>query len=162
MTPERNRSRSVQVCEDRPDRTARAGRVSGLLLVLLAACAHPAPAGPPPGKSLRLNAPGTMVNVDAALVADYVTIVDFWSDSCGACKIVGEKVSAAIANDARVVVREVDVGDGLGDVAKAYEIGALPHYNVYDRSRKLRYVLVGGDCLKAPDLARALAAEEKN
>lgn len=129
-----------------------------LALLALAACAHAA-ATAPPAKSARVNAPGAMVNVDAVLVADYVTIVDFWAESCGACKIVGDKVSAAIANDARVIVREVDVGDGLGDVAKAYEIGALPHYNVYDRGKKLRYVLVGGDCLKAPELARALAAE---
>ena len=128
-----------------------------IALALLAACATAS--GPPPVKSARLNAPGAMVNVDAAVVADYVTIVDFWSDSCGACKIVGDKVNAAIANDARVILREVDVGDGLGELAKAYEIGALPHYNVYDRSKKLRYVLVGGDCLKAPELARALAAE---
>jgi thiol-disulfide isomerase/thioredoxin len=124
---------------------------------LLAACAHAA--GPPPAKSLRVNAPGAMVDVNTTLVADYVTIVDFWSDSCGACKVVGAKVTAAVANDARVIVREVDVGDGLGDLAHAYDIGALPHYNVYDRSRRLRYVLVGNDCLRAPELARQLVNE---
>jgi thiol-disulfide isomerase/thioredoxin len=106
-----------------------------------------------------VNAPGAMIDVNTTLVADYVTIVDFWSESCGACKVVGAKVAAAIANDARVIVREVDVGDGLGDLAHAYDIGALPHYNVYDRARRLRYVLVGGDCLRAPDLARALVSE---
>jgi thiol-disulfide isomerase/thioredoxin len=127
---------------------------------VLAACGHAAASGPPPVKSVRLNAPGAMVDVNAALVADYVTIIDFWSDSCGACKIVGDKVNAAIANDARVIVREVDVGDGVGDLAHAYDINALPHYNVYDRSRKLRYVLVGSDCLRAPELARALAEEK--
>lgn len=129
-------------------------------MLLLAACAHAAPAGPPPVKSLRVNQPGAMVDVNTQLVADYVTIVDFWADSCGACKVVGAKVSAAIANDARVIIREVDVGDGLGPLAQAYEIGALPHYNVYDRARRLRYVLVGNDCLRAPELARALLAEQ--
>jgi len=125
---------------------------------LLAACAHAA-ATPPPAKSVRVNAPGAMIDVNTTLVADYVTIVDFWSESCGACKVVGAKVTAAIANDARVIVREVDVGDGLGDLARAYDIGALPHYNVYDRARHLRYVLVGNDCLRAPELARALVTE---
>jgi hypothetical protein len=56
-------------------------------------------------------------------------------------------------------VREVDVGDGTGGLAHAYDVGALPHYNVYDRTRRLRYVLVGSDCLRAPELARELARE---
>jgi thiol-disulfide isomerase/thioredoxin len=126
-----------------------------LLALALAACAS----APPPAKTLRLNAPGAMVDVSAALVADYVTIVDFWSESCGACKIVGAKVAAAIADQPRVIVREVDVGDGVGPLAHAYDIGALPHYNVYDRQRRLRFVLVGNDCLRAPQLAHELVEE---
>ena len=57
------------------------------------------------------------------------------------------------------MIRKVDVGDGFTPVAHAYEIGALPHYNVYDKQRRLRYVLVGNDCLQAPEIARDLAAE---
>jgi hypothetical protein len=94
------------------------------------------------------------------LVPGYVTIVDFWSQSCGACVIVGDKVSTAIAGQARVVMRKIDVGDGFTPVAKSFEIEALPHYNVYDRRQRLRYILVGNDCLRAPDLARALVAED--
>lgn len=124
------------------------------LALVLAACGAPAPA-----KTLRLNAPGAQVDVNAALVADYVTIVDFWSESCGACKVVASKIAPAIAALPRVVVREVDVGDGVGPLAHAYDVGALPHYNVYDRARRLRYVLVGNDCLRAPDLARELVSE---
>ncbi len=122
--------------------------------LVLAACSAPAPA-----KTLRLNAPGAMIDVNAAVVADYVTIVDFWSESCGACKVVADKIADAIAAQPRVVVREVDVGDGVGPLAHAYDIGALPHYNVYDRARRLRYVLVGNDCLRAPQLARELVEE---
>jgi thiol-disulfide isomerase/thioredoxin len=124
------------------------------LALVLAACSAPAPA-----KTLRINTAGAMVDVNAALVAEYVTIVDFWSESCGACKVVAEKIAPAIAEQPRVVVREVDVGDGVGPLAHAYDIGALPHYNVYDRERRLRYVLVGNDCLRAPQLARELVAE---
>ncbi|MGE5187374.1 MAG: hypothetical protein ACM31C_35250 [Acidobacteriota bacterium] len=60
-----------------------------------------------------------------------------------------------------MIVREVDVGDGGSPVARAYEIGALPHDNVYDRLERLRYVLVGPDCLRAPELAKQLAEEER-
>jgi thiol-disulfide isomerase/thioredoxin len=127
------------------------------LFAALAACAHAA--APAPAKTLRLNAPGAMVDVAAALVTDYVTIVDFWSESCGACKLVAAKLAPALAAEPRVVVREVDVGDGVGALATAYEITALPHYNVYDRKRRLRFVLVGPDCMRAPELARQLVEE---
>jgi hypothetical protein len=122
----------------------------------LAACAT---APPPPAKELQVNRTGEPVALAGLLVPDYVTIVDFWSASCGACAIVGGRVSAAIAGQPRVVMRKVDVGDGFTPAARAFEIAALPHYNVYDRKRRLRYILVGSDCLRAPDLARELVAE---
>jgi Thioredoxin len=129
-----------------------------LVPIFVAACAT-TPSGPPPVKSLQVNQTGEQVELARVLVPGYVTIVDFWSQSCGACVIVGDKVSTAIATQARVVMRKIDVGDGFTPVAKSFEIEALPHYNVYDRKQRLRYILVGNDCLRAPDLARALVAE---
>lgn len=127
-------------------------------IVVVAACGA-APVVPAPKKEVQLNQTGAMVSIDAALVSDYVTIVDFWSESCGACVEVGAKVTAAIADQSHVILRKIDVGDGFTEVAHAYDISALPHYNVYDTKKRLRYVLVGGDCLRAPELALALLAE---
>jgi thiol-disulfide isomerase/thioredoxin len=134
--------------------TARAVAVA----MVVACGAAPKPIPPPP-KDLQLNTTGAMVDVATELVAGYVTIVDFWSESCGACVEVGGKVAVAIADQPKVLLRKIDVGDGFTPVAHAYEIGALPHYNIYDRNKRLRYILVGGDCLRAPDLARELLAE---
>jgi thiol-disulfide isomerase/thioredoxin len=130
------------------------------LLLGLAACSHPAaPAPPAAEKSMQLNKPGEPVELATAIPAGYVTVVDFWSESCGACTIVGGMLAVQVAKAGDVVIRKVDVGDGLTPVAKQYQINALPHYNVYDRAKRLRYVLVGNDCLKAPELAKQLAAE---
>jgi hypothetical protein len=134
--------------------------VKRALLALAAACgAHVDAPSTPPVKSAPLNTDGALVDVDAALVEGYVTVVDFWSESCGACGVVGGMLAVGVAHEPRVVVRKVDVGDGFTPVAKAYQIGALPHFNVYDRKRRLRYVLVGNDCLKAPEIAHVLAIE---
>ena len=132
-----------------------------LALVVVAACgaATPAPAPPPPEKELQLNQPGVLVKVEDATLAGYVTIVDFWSESCGACVEVHARVAAGIAGQDRTILRKVDVGDGLGELARAYDISALPHYNVYDTRKRLRFILVGNDCLRAPDLAKQLLAE---
>lgn len=128
------------------------------LLVALAACGGAQPL-PPAAKSVQLNQTGAMVDIKAALVPGYVTVVDFWSESCGACTTVAGMLAVQIASEPRIVVRKIDVGDGFTPVAHAYDIAALPHFKIYDRQRRLRYVLVGGDCLRAPELARQLLAE---
>ena len=135
--------------------------MKAIALLLACACgAHAVgPGDPPPAKTVDLNHDGGLVDVEAAVMTGYVTVVDFWSESCGACGVVGGMLAVGIADQPRVLVRKVDVGDGFTPVAHAYKIGALPHFNVYDRERRLRYVLVGNDCVKASEIAKQLVAE---
>ncbi len=132
-----------------------------VVVLALVACGHPHATAPQPEpeKSVQINQPGEPVSVDAHLVPGYVTVVDFWGAHCGACVIVGGMLAVGVAQQPRVLIRKVDVGDGFTQVAKDYDISALPHYRVYDKHKRLRYDLVGNDCLKAPDIARELVAE---
>lgn len=152
--------------------TARAARAVLAALVAGSACgpaaapsapaalvAPAAPATRPPDKIVQLNAPGAAVDVAAALPAGYVTVVDFWSQSCEACGPLGARLETGVADEPRVVIRKVDVGDGDTPVAAAYHIAALPHFFIYDKQKRLRYDLVGPDCLAAARYARELAAE---
>jgi thiol-disulfide isomerase/thioredoxin len=117
-----------------------------------------APAPPPP-RSLQLNAPGAAVDVDAHLVPGHITVVDFWAEHCGACIVMAGMLAVQTADEPRILVRKVDVGDGFTPVAQAYKIGALPHFRLFDKHKRLRYILVGNDCLTAADLAKQLLAE---
>ncbi|HEX7704686.1 MAG TPA: thioredoxin domain-containing protein [Kofleriaceae bacterium] len=134
-----------------------------LALVLVTACGAAAPPvtseAPVPVKETDLNHDAALVKVEDSTVQGFVTIVDFWSESCGACVEVHARVAAGIADQQKTILRKVDVGDGFTAVAHAYDISALPHYNVYDTKRRLRFILVGSDCLRAPDLAKQLLAE---
>jgi thiol-disulfide isomerase/thioredoxin len=118
-----------------------------------------APRADKPDKIVQLNAPGAAVDVAAALPAGFVTVVDFWSQSCEACGPLGQRLETGVADEPRVVIRKVDVGDGDTPVAAAYQIAALPHFFIYDKQKRLRYSLVGSDCLAAARYARQLAAE---
>jgi thiol-disulfide isomerase/thioredoxin len=128
---------------------------------VLAACTHTVPVAPvpPPAKSVQLNAPGAPVDLAQALPAGYVTVVDFWGESCHACVTIGGLLAVGVAQDPRVVIRKVDVGDGFTPVAAAYKIDALPHYFIYDKQKRLRYDLIGPDCVEAAQIAKQLAAE---
>ncbi|HWO18264.1 MAG TPA: thioredoxin family protein [Kofleriaceae bacterium] len=118
----------------------------------------PGPVAPPP-RTVQLNAPGAAVDIEAHVVSGYVTVVDFWAEYCGACTVVAGMLAVQIASEPRILVRKVDVGDGATPVARAYQIGALPHFRIYDKHRRLRYLLVGNDTLTAADLAKELLAE---
>ena len=120
---------------------------------------RPSAASRGPAKTVQLNAPGAAVDVLAALPAGYVTVVDFWSVSCEACIVQGEKLAAGVAEEPRVLIRKVDVGDGDTPVAAAYKIAVLPHFFIYDKHKRLRYDLLGPDCSDAAKYARQLAAE---
>lgn len=131
-----------------------------LVALLVAACGPKTvapPPGPPPEKSLQLNQPGEMVRVE--LLPGYVTVIDFWSETCGACEVATAKLEESTRTADRVLIRKVDVGDGFTPVAEAYGVGALPHLNVYDKTGKLRYTLVGNDSMTAGDKAKELLAE---
>ena len=116
-------------------------------------------AAAPPAKTVQLNAPGQVVDITAALPAGYVTVVDFWSQSCEPCVTYGNMLDAGVADEPRVVIRKVDVGDGFTPVAQAYNIASLPHFFIYDKQKRLRYDLLGADCAQATAHARQLAAE---
>ncbi len=127
------------------------------LLLVLAACSstpHPAPPPAPVAKSLDITG-----RVEDSVVAGRVTLVDFWSESCAACIVVGGHVAVAIAPDDRIVVRKVDVGDGTTSIALDYDVSTLPHWKIYDTHKRLRYVLIGSEVLRAPKLAAELLAE---
>ena len=131
------------------------------LLVLLVACGHAAPpVAPRPVKSLQVNTTGQPVAIEAALVPGYVTVVDYWAEYCGACVIVGGMLAVGVAEEPRVVIRKIDVGDGITQVSKDHDISALPRYRIFDKHRRLRYDLVGNDCTKATEYAKRLAAED--
>jgi len=143
------------------------GRLLAALIVAAAAAATAcgataggaaAPAAPPP-RNVQLNQTGAVVDIEAQLVPGYVTVVDFWAEYCGACVVVAGMLAVQIADEPRVLVRKVDVGEGPTPAAQAYKIGALPHFRIYDKHGRLRHILVGNDCLAAPGLARELLAE---
>jgi thiol-disulfide isomerase/thioredoxin len=125
-----------------------------IALLLLLGCASR-----PPFVADLNHAPGELVDIDAFLVEGAVTIVDFHADWCAACDRIEAMLLSDLASSDDIVIRRVDVGAGRTPVARAYNIGVLPHLRLFDTHRRLRYVLVGNDTLRTAELARSLAAE---
>lgn len=123
--------------------------------------AVPPDAEPAPPKVLQLNETGVLVDIDAALVPGYVTIVDFWADWCGACKTMEDAFMPLIADEPRILVRKVDVGDGDTPVAEHYDIGPLPHLRIYDTHGKLQYILLNNNALETGQKALEVLRQDQ-
>jgi thiol-disulfide isomerase/thioredoxin len=115
----------------------------------------------PPEKVVQLNEPGAMVNVEASFVPGYVMIVDFWAEWCGACEKVDAAIMAAVADEPKILVRKVHVGDGDTQVADHYDAAGLPYVRVYGADGQLRYALRYNDAFTAGAKAIAVAAEAR-
>ena len=109
--------------------------------------------GDPGPKIQVINEPGELIDIADFMPAGHVTVIDFYADWCGACKIAEEKLVAGIEQEPRIVVRKVNIDDDTSPVAKHYDVGALPHLRVYDRHGQLAYVLVGNDAMTAAEKA---------
>lgn len=114
----------------------------------------------PAQKVMIVNQPGMVVAMDDVLVPDCVTVVEFYADWCGACKVIEKKLMAVIDREPRIVLRKINIKDDTSPVAKAYDVGLLPHLRIFDSKGKLAYVLVGNNATKAGQLAIEVLARK--
>lgn len=131
-------------------------RAAVALAVALAAACATAPSRP--ARIVELTPHGELIDLEAALVPGYVTVIDFHAAWCARCTTVDADLRAAADRDPAIVIRRVDIGDGLTPIARAYRIRTLPHVLIVDRGGVLRHRLIGEDALAAGRRALAVAA----
>jgi len=79
---------------------------------------------------------GREVNLKNVLVRGKITIVDFYADWCGPCRMMAPHLEKLARSDRDVVLRKVDIVKWGTPVAKQYKIASIPNVRVYDRQGK--------------------------
>ncbi|NQU38867.1 MAG: thioredoxin family protein [Lentisphaerae bacterium] len=77
---------------------------------------------------------GQRVNMKSITVPGKVTLVDFYADWCGPCKIMGPKLEQIARTDPDVKLCKIDVVNWDTPVVAQYKIRSIPHVQVYDRN----------------------------
>jgi thioredoxin 1 len=80
---------------------------------------------------------GGRVDLSKHLVRGKVTIVDFYADWCGPCRLIAPHLEKIAREDPDVVLRKIDIINWASEVAKQYNINSIPRIEIYDRAGKL-------------------------
>jgi thioredoxin 1 len=87
-----------------------------------------------------------------APVPGKVTLVYFWAAWCGPCRQVTPALEKMAATDADIALRKIDLTGGSREEGEAeavkYDVMALPHVKVYNRSGSLVGTVTGTDVEK--------------
>jgi len=92
----------------------------------------------------------TLAEFDEKIAAASLTVVDFYADWCGPCKVIAPKVEALSSEETDVAFLKVNV-DVASEVAEKCEISAMPTFQLFKAGEKVDE-LVGADFDKLKEL----------
>jgi thioredoxin 1 len=83
-----------------------------------------------------------------------ITIVDFYADWCGPCRKIGPVLEKIVEGNSNITLQKVNI-DKQRDLAKEYNITAIPHIFIYDKQGGEVDNILGAD---EPRVRKAVAA----
>lgn len=99
--------------------------------------------GGEPARDIVLIARGARVDIARHLARGHVTIVDFYADWCGPCRMISPYLEKLAREDPDVVLRKVDIIRWGTPVTQQYNIVSIPRIEIYDRAGKLVGTVTG-------------------
>jgi thioredoxin 1 len=101
---------------------------------------------PPTGEhpfKIDLVRGNTEVKLEDHLVRGKVTVVDFYADWCGPCRMLSPHLEEMAAHDLKIALVKVNILNWRSPVAKQFEITSIPRVQVYGPWGKLVGTSVG-------------------
>lgn len=100
---------------------------------------------------------GQQVDLKKHLVRGKVTIIDFYADWCGPCRLIAPMLEELAKSDPKIVLHKIDIINWQSPVAKQFNLGAIPHVQIYNGKGKLVGAVSGVD----PDAIQTYVAKAK-
>jgi thiol-disulfide isomerase/thioredoxin len=110
------------------------------------------------GPAIDVITKGSQVDLASHLAAGSITIVDFYADWCGPCRLMSPTLEQIAHSDPDVALRKIDIVNWESPVAKQYHVNSIPRVEVYNRAGKLVGTVRG----VSPDQVRQYVAQAKS
>lgn len=80
---------------------------------------------------------GKTMDIKDVIIPGNVTIVDFYADWCGPCRIISPHLERIAEKDNEVFLRKIDIVNWRTPITKQYNIKSIPRICVYNRHGKM-------------------------
>src|SRR5207249_6176166 len=97
------------------------------------------------GQPSEVISHGTQVDINQHLALGNVTVVEFYADWCGPCRMLSPSLEQMASSDPEVALRKIDIVNWRTPVAQEFNVHSIPQVNVYDRRGRLVGTVVGAD-----------------
>ena len=81
----------------------------------------------------RVITQGGRVDVAQHVVLGRVTLVDFYADWCGPCRMISPYLESLAANNPQIVLRKIDIVRWNTPICQQYRINGVPQVWVFDK-----------------------------
>jgi thiol-disulfide isomerase/thioredoxin len=110
------------------------------------------------GQSVEVISHGQQIDISKHLALGNVTIVEFYADWCGPCRVVEPTIKQLVQSEPEIAVRKIDIVNWGSPVATQYHVNTLPRVEVYGRKGQLVGTVRGAD----PEQVRQYVAQAKS
>jgi thioredoxin 1 len=86
---------------------------------------------------------GAPVNIGRHLAAGKITLVDFYADWCGPCRMISPYLASLATSNPQITLRKIDIVRWNTPVCQQYQIGSVPQVWVYNKRGALVGRVVG-------------------
>ncbi len=76
---------------------------------------------------------GKSIDLKKVIVPGKITIIDFYADWCGPCRMISPYLEKIANSDVDVYLRKIDIVNWSSSVVKQYAIRSVPNVRVFDR-----------------------------
>jgi len=109
------------------------------------------------GQPSEVISHGAQVDINQHLALGNVTVVEFYADWCGPCRLLSPSLEQMAQTDPEVALRKIDIVRWGTPVSQQFNIHSVPQVNVYDRGGRLVGNVFGVDF----DRVKAYVAQAK-
>ncbi len=109
------------------------------------------------GQPSEVISHGDQVDINQHLALGNVTVVEFYADWCGPCRLLSPSLEQMAQADPEVALRKIDIVRWGTPVSQQFNIHSVPQVNVYDRGGRLVGNVFGVDF----DRVKAYVAQAK-